>query len=117
MAKTKKSAKMEKPVWLKLSEDDMKKIISELAGKHQPAQIGLILRDQYGIPTTKIFGKRLSVYLKELGIETKADLVNAEKKFDKLKEHMKKHITDKKAKHKSQKAHSNLIKLKQYHSR
>lgn len=105
----------EKPVWLKSSEEDMKKIIAELAGKYQPAQIGLILRDQYGIPTTKVFGKKLATYLKEAGVDpTKVELQNVEKRVENLKEHMKKHTQDKKAKHKIQKPQSRVSKIKKY---
>jgi small subunit ribosomal protein S15 len=106
--------KLEKPVWVKMKETELKKIIAELAEKHSPSQIGLVLRDQYGIPTTKIYGKKLKAYLKELGIERNEDVENAEKKLEALKEHFKNHITDKKAKHKLQKAQSRVNIIKKY---
>jgi len=112
MAKAKQA--LEKPVWLKMKEDDLKKIIAELAQKNSPSQIGMILRDQYGVPTARIFGKKLSSYLKEAGIETNAELENARKKLEKLRMHLKKHITDKKAKHKIQKAQSRVKILTEY---
>ncbi|MFA5061085.1 MAG: 30S ribosomal protein S15 [Candidatus Pacearchaeota archaeon] len=105
---------MEKPVWVKIKEPELKKIIAELAEKHSPSQIGLILRDQYGVPTTKVFGKKLKKYLIELGIEKNEDLDNAEKRVDRMKEHLKKNITDRKAKHKLQKAQSRLNKTRKY---
>jgi len=105
---------MTKPPWLKIKEEEMKKIIVELAEKHQPAQIGLILRDQYGIPSTRLYGKKLMEYLKEAGITTNPDLENAEKKFENLKVHLKTNITDRKAKHRLQKAQSRLNILKKY---
>ena len=106
-----------KPSWLKLSEDELLKIIKELSEKYQPAQIGLILRDQYGVPTTKVYGKKLAEYLKELGITQNLDLSNIERKFERIKEHMKENITDKKAKHKLQKAQSNLNAARKYDER
>jgi len=106
--------KMQKPAWLKPEEKELKKIISELSKKYPPAQIGLILRDSHGIPKVKVYGKKLSHYLKELGIETNPELQNAEKKVEKLKEHLKNNITDRKAKHKLQKAQSHLNILKKY---
>ena len=106
--------KLSKPTWVKLKEPELKKIIAELAQKHTPSQIGLILRDQYGIPTTKIFGKKLKAYLKELKIESNEDLKNAEKKVTNLKEHLKANITDRKAKHKLQKAQSRLNITRKY---
>jgi len=105
---------MEKPLWVKMKEPELKKTILELSEKHSPSQIGLILRDQYGIPTTKIFGKKLKAYLKELGIEKNEDLENAEKKVDKMKEHLKNNITDRHAKHKLQHAQSRLNITRKY---
>jgi small subunit ribosomal protein S15 len=112
-----KSKKLEKPTWLKMKEEELKKVIAELAEKHSPAQIGIILRDQYGVPTTKVYGKSLSAYLKEIGKTEDYELKNIEKKVEKLKEHLKKNPTDKKAKHKSQKAQSRLILRKNYSKR
>ena len=111
MAKTKK---LDKPTWLKIKEDELKKIIAELAEKHSAAQIGLILRDQYGIPTTKVYGKKLAVYLREIGKTEDYELKDIERKVERLKEHLKNNTTDKKAKHKSQKAQSKLMLRKKY---
>jgi ribosomal protein S15P/S13E len=106
--------KLDKPVWIKMKESDLKKIIVELAEKNSPSQIGFILRDQYGVPTTRIFGKKLKNYLSELGIEKNEDLENAEKKVEKMKEHLKKNVTDRKAKHKLQRAQSRLNITRRY---
>ncbi len=105
---------LSKPTWVKIKEPELKKIIIELSEKNSPSQIGLILRDQYGIPTTKIFGKKLKAYLQELKINKNEDLENAEKKVDALKEHVKKNITDRKAKHKLQHAQSRLNITRKY---
>ncbi len=107
-------AEKTKPTWVKMKEPELKKIIAELAEKNAPSKIGLILRDQYGIPTTKVFGKKLKAYLKELGIEVNEDLENAEKKVDNLKEHLKENITDRSAKHKLQHAQSRLNITRKY---
>jgi len=98
-----------------MKEEELMDIIKQLSEKHNPSMIGLILRDQYGIPTTKTYGKKLSKYLQEIGIETKTELKNAEKKVERLKEHLKKNITDRKAKHKLQKAQSRLNITRKYH--
>ena len=108
---------LEKPTWVKIKESELKEIISELAKKYSPSQIGLVLRDQYGIPTTKVFGKKLKKYLEELKIERNEELENIEKKVNKLKEHLNENITDKKAKHKLQKAQSMLNIVKKYSNR
>jgi len=103
-----------KPTWVKMKEPELKKTIAELAEKHSPSQIGIVLRDQYGIPTTKIFGKKLKSYLTELGINRNEDLENAEKKVDKIKEHLKHNVTDRKTKHKLQKAQARLNITRKY---
>ena len=107
-------AEMQKPTWVKMKEPELKKVILELSESHAPSKIGIILRDQYGIPTTKVFGKKLKAYLKELGIERNEDFENAAKKVEGLKEHLKENITDRKAKHKLQHAQSRLNIIKKY---
>ena len=107
-------ASMEKPAWVKIKEPELKKIIVKLAEKNSPSKIGLILRDQYGIPTTRVFGKKLKKYLTEQGIERNEDLENAEKKVDNLKNHLKNNRTDRSAKHKFQKAQSRLNITRKY---
>jgi len=110
-------AKESKPVWLKLTEEKLKKLITQIAEKHSPAQLGLVLRDQYGIPTTKVYGKKLGKYLKELGFNKDFDKENNERKIDRLQEHCKNNITDKKAKHKLQKVQGRTNTLKKYAQR
>jgi small subunit ribosomal protein S15 len=107
--------KLDKPTWVKMKEPELKKVIAELAEKNSPSQVGAILRDQYGIPTTKVFGKKLNAYLKELGIDRKETLESAEAKVGRISEHMKKNITDRKAKHKLQKAQSRLNITRRYY--
>ena len=115
MTKLKKTEeKYPKPVWVKMTEEELKKIILELSEKYQPAQVGLVLRDQYGIPTTKIYGKKLSHYLKELGKDHYVEVKNMEKRLEKLKDHTRKNVTDKIAKHKLQKIQSKHNALKKY---
>ena len=115
MAKTKTmQQKYAKPVWLKMSEEDLVKLIATLSEKYQPAQIGLILRDQYGIPTTKVYGKKLGDYLAQIGKTVNSDLKNVEKKVEKMNEHLKKHITDKKSKHMLQRSVSRLNAMRKY---
>ena len=109
--------KYSKPAWLKMSEEDLAKLIATLSEKYQPAEIGLILRDQYGIPTTKVYGKKLGQYLAEIGKKVDSDLKNIEKKVEGMNEHLKKHITDKRSKHMLQKSVSRLNAMKKYSAR
>lgn len=105
---------LEKPTWVKMDEKELKKIIAELSEKNSAPKIGLILRDQYGIPTTKIFGKKLKAYLREMNLDKNEELESIEKKVGRMKEHLKTNITDKKTKHKLQKAQSQLNTTKKY---
>ena len=115
--KMEKTEKNKKPVWLKLSEKELIEIIKDLSKTHSAPKIGIILRDQYGVPTTRVYGKKLSAYLKDLGVETNIDLENTEKKLENIRKHLKKNITDRKAKHKLQKSQSRVNKLKKYYSK
>ena len=114
MVKAKAADKYSKPTWLKMSEEDLAKLIATLAEKYQPAKIGLILRDQYGVPTTKVYGKKLGQYLKEMGKKVDSDLKNVEQKVENMNEHLKKHITDKRSKHMLQKSVSRLKAMRTY---
>lgn len=52
--------------WVKYKEEEIEEIILKLAKQgHESAAIGLILRDQYGIPTTRIKSMRIAKVLKE----------------------------------------------------
>jgi small subunit ribosomal protein S15 len=94
MAKTKK---YEKPVWLKYSEDEVKSIILKLAEKGVTSEkIGLILRDQYGIPKVKLYNLKISKVLKEKGKYEEPTVINLTKKLQKLTEHNNKHKGDRK---------------------
>ena len=66
MPKAKKTSKIEKPVWLKYTKEEVKAIVLKLADKGLTAEkIGLTLRDQYGIPKAKIYNLKISKILKE----------------------------------------------------
>jgi ribosomal protein S15P/S13E len=96
MARTKKSEKMEKPVWLKYSEEEVKSIILKLGNKGLTAEkIGLTLRDQYGIPKVKLYNIKIKKVLGEK--YTDPNILNLNKKLDQIIVHYKKNKKDKKA--------------------
>lgn len=97
MASTKNTLK--KPVWLKYTESEVKEIILKIIEKNPEMtaeKIGLILRDNYGIPQTKIYGFKISKVLKEAKKYTSPDLKNLQIKVNKLSEHLAKNKQDKK---------------------
>jgi len=97
MVKTKKT-KIEKPVWLKFTEAEVKAIILKLAEKGLTAEkIGLVLRDQYGIPKVKIYNIKIGQVLKEKDKFQEPNGLNLQKKLDKIEQHYKKNKQDKKS--------------------
>jgi len=67
MAKSKTEQKTEKPLWLKYTEEEVKAIIHKLSNQGLTAEkIGLYLRDQYGIPTIKLYGIKIKDVLEEI---------------------------------------------------
>jgi small subunit ribosomal protein S15 len=98
MPRTKKSKKIEKPLWLTYTEEEVKAIILKLAEKGLTAErIGLVLRDQYGIPKVKIYNLKISKVLKEKDKYTDPDIKNLNKKLEKVIAHYKKNKQDKRA--------------------
>lgn len=116
MLKQKKpSEKLEKPVWLKYTKDEVKAIVLKLANKELTAEkIGLTLRDQYGIPKTKLYKLKISKILKEKGKFTEPTKLNLQNKLKKIEEHYKKNKQDKKAQHSLTITKAKLKKTKEY---
>ena len=68
------------PRWVRYKKDEAEKLIVKLAKEgHSSAKIGLILRDQYGIPSVRnLTGKTIIQMMKENSVEPKfpEDLFN-----------------------------------------
>jgi small subunit ribosomal protein S15 len=58
------------PTWAKYTSEEVESLIVKLAREgHNSSKIGVILRDQYGIPLTKpIAGKSITEIMKESGL-------------------------------------------------
>ena len=96
MLKTKTTKKIEKPVWLKYTKDEVEAIILKLADKGLTAEkIGLVLRDQYGIPKVKIYNLKISKILKEKNKYQEPTNINLKIKLQKIIDHYKKNKQDK----------------------
>src|SRR3989338_7153607 len=97
MTKTKPELKLEKPIWLKYTEEEVKAIILKLANKGLTAEkIGLVLRDQYGIPKVSLYGIKVKQVLEENKKYEEPTILNLNKKLAKIIEHYKKNKQDKK---------------------
>ncbi len=93
-----KKPMVKKASWIKYKPDEIEDIIVKLAKKeHTSAQIGLILRDQYGIPSTRMIAKeRITRILKKHDIypEVPEELYSIIKKAVELIKHMEKNKKD-----------------------
>ncbi len=90
------------PHWLEYKPREIEELVVRLAkeGK-RPSEIGLILRDQYGIPDVKqATGKKITKILKERGLYTfPEDLECLIKRAERLRKHLAKHPKDLHSKH------------------
>lgn len=88
---------LKKPIWLKYTDEEVKGIILKIIEKDAnmtSEKIGLILRDNYGIPKTKIYGFSISDVLKEAGKYEQPDQKNLKTKAEKLEKHLSKNKHD-----------------------
>lgn len=94
MVRSKKTT--EKPLWLKYTDEEVKAIIIKLANKGMTSEkIGLILRDQYGIPKVSLYGFKIKEVLKDKYQDP--NVINLIEKIKKLEGHNKKNKGDKKS--------------------
>lgn len=109
---------IEKPVWLKFSEEDVIAIILKLAKQGLTSEkIGLELRDTYGLPTTKLYGRKISKILKENGLYKDSTLKNLEQNQANLVKHLEKNKQDKKTKRALTIITARISELKKYKKR
>ena len=90
-----KEKKSGKPAWVKMKSEELEKLVVDLAKKGEtPAKIGLILRDQHGVPKAKLIGKKISQILKDHNIKYPVDKDRVEKKIVSLTSHSSKNKHD-----------------------
>ncbi len=117
MAKTKHS-QTEKPVWLKYTPEEVKAIITKLAEKGLTSEkIGLVLRDSYGIPKTKLFKFKIGQVLKEKRAYIDSAIKNLNLSLEKQKKHSEKHKQDQKTKRAVTITSAKIKKLKEYNKK
>ncbi len=88
--KLKKPLKDKKPDWLTYTPEEVEQIVAKLFSEGKTAaKIGLILRDQYGIPSVKaVTGKTMAAILKEKAKEIPEDLFDLLKRAVNLHRHL-----------------------------
>ncbi len=100
-SKSTKPIKKTKQSWLRYQKEEIEQLVLKLAksGKTR-SEIGIILRDSYGIPDVKILlEKKMNVFLKEnkASKELPEDLINLIKRDIVLMKHLEKHKDDRTA--------------------
>lgn len=96
---SKRPLQREKPNFLTYNEEELEELIVKLKKEgNSPSKIGLILRDNYGVPSVKdATGKKVGYFLKknELGLNLPEDLGNLIRKAINLRSHLEKNKKDK----------------------
>ena len=109
------------PTWIQYTPDEVEQLVVELARRgFMPSQIGMILRDQYGIPLVKpITGKKLTEILEEHGIkqELPEDLLNLIRKALRIRKHLEEHPKDMASRRGLQLVESKIHRLVKYYKR
>ena len=99
---SKKPVKKTKPVWVRYEPAVVESLIAKVAKEGKtPSQVGIALRDLYGIPDVKaMMGKSISQLMKEKNLlpELPEDLMALIKKSIMIRKHLEQNHTDKTAK-------------------
>ena len=95
---SKRPTRTSKPDFVSYDQGELEELITKLAKEENtPSKIGIILRDQYGIPSVKdMAGKKMGFYLKKnkLASDTPEDLGNLIKKAMSLRKHLEGNVKD-----------------------
>jgi len=109
------------PKWVRLTREEIEMLVEELAKKgYSPSMIGIILRDQYGIPLVKqIVGKSITQILAERNLlpQIPEDLFNLIKKAVNVRRHLNEYPRDKVAKKGLEEIESKIRRLVRYYKR
>jgi len=109
------------PAWCRYTAEEVEALVIRLAKEgHPPSKIGIILRDQHGIPLTKpITGKSISQILKERELvpSLPEDLETLMRKATRLHVHLDKNKADLTNKRALQIIEAKIYKLARYYKR
>ncbi|AAK40737.1 30S ribosomal protein S15 [Saccharolobus solfataricus] len=107
------------PKWVRLTREEVEMLVEELAKRgYTPSMIGIILRDQYGIPLVKqIVGKKVTQILEERGLapQIPEDLFNLIRKAVNVRRHINEYPRDKTAKKGLEEIESKIRRLTRYY--
>ena len=106
--------------WVKYKDNEIEEIIIKLAKKGmQSAEIGLVLRDQYGIPSVRAGKSRISKIMLKHGVYPKfpEDMLNLMKRAVNLDAHLKKNKKDYTSKRGLELTESKIRRLAKYYKK
>ncbi|ARM75813.1 30S ribosomal protein S15 [Acidianus manzaensis] len=107
------------PKWVRFTREEVEMLVEELAKRgYQPSMIGVILRDQYGIPLVKqVTGKKMTKILEEknLAPELPEDLFNLLRKAVNVRRHLTEYPKDKVSKKSLEEIESKIRRLSYYY--
>jgi len=116
-----KPVREESPDWVSYSKDEVEELIIKLSKDgNAPSKIGLVLRDQYGIPDVRaIMGKKVTKVLESnnMGLKLPEDLQNLINKAVALNTHLDKHSRDRHNKRSQILIESKIRRLAKYYKR
>jgi len=114
-------ARLEKPVWIELSPEEVENEVVKLARKgHSKSLIGTIMRDSRGVPLVKVVvGKKISQILKENDIKAPLpeELGNLVKKALSIRKHLEENHKDLEAKKGLNRTESKIYRLIKYYKK
>lgn len=112
-----RSPSKKKPDWVDYDKDEIAKLIDKLASEgHGSAKIGLMLRDQYGIPSARSFGIRISKSVsKKHQKPVPEEMYNLMVKVVGLHSHLEKNKKDTKNKHAMELMESKIRRFGKYY--
>ena len=109
------------PPWVKYTPEEVEQLVIDLARKgYPPSMIGIILRDQHGIPLVKqITGKKICQILEEHGLapEIPEDLANLIRRAIRVRRHLEEHPKDYHSKRGLMLIESKIHRLAKYYKR
>ncbi len=118
---SKKPVESSKPTWSSYNAKEIEKIILKLYKEEKtPSQIGIILRDTYGIPDVrKVLDKKITDVLKQNKVEIKIpeDLNALIKKHITILNHLEKNKKDKPSTRGLQLTESKILRISKYYKR
>ncbi|MFX1321156.1 MAG: 30S ribosomal protein S15 [Promethearchaeota archaeon] len=120
-AGSRRPARLEKPVWVEYSAEEVENLVVKLARKgYSASMIGVVLRDSYGVPLVKIVtGKPISQILKDNEIEAPLpeELSNLVKKALTIRKHLESNHKDLEAKKGLNRTESKIYRLIKYYKK